>query len=51
MTKFEEYQRYRNARKQESEQKVKVIKRQYRSEGKYLDQILEEQTMSSKRKE
>ncbi len=51
MTKFIEYQRYRNARKQESEQKVKVIKRQYRSEGKYLDQILEEQTMSSKRKE
>ena len=42
MDKYEEYQKYVNNRKHESEQKIKTIKRQYRSEGKYLDQILDE---------
>lgn len=42
MDKYEEYQKYVNNRKRESEQKIKAIKRQYRSEGKYLDQILDE---------
>lgn len=42
MDKYEEYQKYVNNRKRESEQKIKTIKRQYRSEGKYLDQILDE---------
>jgi hypothetical protein len=51
MTKYDYYQKYRNDRKRESEQKVKLIKRQYRNEGKYLDQILEEKTASPERKE
>lgn len=40
MSKYDEYQRYTNDRRAESIEKVKIIKRQYRGEGKYLDEIL-----------
>lgn len=40
MTRYDEYQKYSNDRRQESMEKVKIIKRQYRGEGKYLDEIL-----------
>jgi hypothetical protein len=49
VTKLDEYHRYREALRQESEQKVKAIKRRFRGEGKYLDLILEEQIVLSKR--
>lgn len=40
---YKEYQRFNNKRRQEGKQKVKEIRRQYRRQGKYLDQILEEE--------
>ena len=40
MSKYDEYQRYTNDRRAESIEKVKIIKRQYRGEGRYLDEIL-----------
>lgn len=51
LSNYEEYHRYRVERLHESEAKVKNIKRQFRNEGKYLDQIIAEQTKTSKRKQ
>lgn len=37
---YDEYRRYSDDRKRESESKVQKIKRQFRNEGKYLDELL-----------
>ena len=46
---YEQYQKYSNDRKLESQEHVKMIKRQYRNDGKYLDELLDEYQQKSKK--
>lgn len=46
---YEEYHKYRIDKIHESEEKVKLIKRQFRNEGQYLDEIISNSTKSPKR--
>lgn len=48
MDEYEEYQKFTDERREESEQKVNAIREQYLREGKFLKEILEEEQKKEK---